>query len=121
MMASPSRAGLAPILTPVTYLQFLAVFLAVPIIALLLLLRREVRSLPWLAIAAICAIALIYTTPWDNLLILNGVWTYPRQRVLNIVFGVVPLEEYSFFVLQTILTSLFSLLLWKRLAQARAV
>jgi lycopene cyclase domain-containing protein len=97
----------------VTYLQFLALFLAVPIIALLLALRRDLRSLPWLAIAGICAIALAYTTPWDNLLILNGVWTYAPERVLNVALGVVPLEEYGFFVLQTILTSLFALLLWK--------
>ena len=121
MMASASGTALAPILTAVTYLQFLAIFLAAPIIVLLLMLRRDLRSLPWLAIAAICLIALIYTAPWDNLLILNGVWTYPPQRVLNVVFGVVPIEEYSFFVLQTILTSLFALLLWKRLPKAPAV
>ncbi|MFI5268294.1 MAG: lycopene cyclase domain-containing protein [Chloroflexota bacterium] len=103
-----------------TYLQFLAVFLAAPIGILLLVLRHDLRSLPWLAIGTICLIALIYTTPWDNLLILNGVWTYPPRRVLNIVFGVAPLEEYSFFVLQTILTSLFALLLLKRPAKAPA-
>jgi lycopene beta-cyclase len=114
MIRSTSGAALALILSPVTYLQFLAVFLAAPILFLLVVMRRQLRSLPWLAIAAICCIALIYTTPWDNLLILNGVWTYPPQRVLNIVLGVVPLEEYSFFVLQTVLTSLFALLLSKR-------
>jgi lycopene beta-cyclase len=104
----------------VTYLQFLAVFLAVPIIALLLALRHDLRTVPWLGIAGVCLLALVYTTPWDNLLILSGVWTYPPARVLNVMFGVAPLEEYSFFVLQTILTSLLALVLWKRLAPADA-
>ena len=103
-----------------TYLQFLAVFLAVPIIALLLALRHDLRTVPWLGIAGVCLLALVYTTPWDNLLILSGVWTYPPARVLNVMFGVAPLEEYSFFVLQTILTSLLALVLWKRLAPADA-
>jgi lycopene beta-cyclase len=120
-MAAASGMAAAPILTAVTYLQFLAVFLAVPIIVLLLALRRNLRSLLWPAIGAICLLALIYTAPWDNQLILNGVWTYPPGRVLNIVLGVVPLEEYSFFVLQTLLTSLLALLLWKRLAKAAAI
>ena len=101
-----------------TYLQFLGIFLAVPIVLLLLMLRRDIPRLPWAAIAGICMIALAYTTPWDNLLILNGVWTYPPARVLNVVLGVVPLEEYCFFVLQTILTSLFALLLWTRAGKA---
>jgi lycopene beta-cyclase len=103
----------------VTYLQFLGVFLVVPIIALLLAMRRELRSLPWLAIGGIALVALVYTTPWDNLLILYGVWTYPPQRVLNIVLGVVPIEEYSFFILQTVLASLFALLLLKRLGKSQ--
>ena len=120
MIASALGRSLNPILTPVTYLQFLGVFLAVPIIVLLLALRRDLRTLPWLGIAGVCLLALAYTTPWDNLLILSGVWTYPPTRVLNVVFGVVPIEEYSFFVLQTILTSLFALLLWKRLAPVDA-
>ena len=106
-------------LTAVTYLQFLGLFLILPIIALLLVLRRELKVLPWAAIGGIALVALIYTTPWDNLLILNGVWTYPRQRVLNVVFGVVPVEEYTFFVLQTVLTSLFTVLLLKRPRPAR--
>ena len=94
-----------------TYLQFLAVFVAIPILGLLLVLRRHLRALPWPSMAGLCLVALLYTAPWDNQLVINGVWTYSRQRVLGIVLGVVPLEEYAFFVLQTLLTSLLTLAL----------
>lgn len=60
-------------------------------------------------------IALIYTTPWDNYLVASGVWFYDPARVWNIILGWVPLEEYIFFILQTILTGLIvaGLLRWE--------
>lgn len=60
-------------------------------------------------IAFVSAIAVIYTTPWDSYMIYSGVWTYPADRVLMFV-GYVPVEEYVFFVLQTVLTGLWTLL-----------
>lgn len=67
-----------------------------------------------LAVVAHIIIALVYTTPWDNYLIYKGVWGYPPGRVLFAV-GYVPFEEYLFFVLQTMITSLFFYLLARRL------
>src|SRR5256885_426479 len=93
----------------VTYLQFLGVFVIPPILALLLVLRKRRHSLPWVAVGLLCLVALTYTTPWDNLILLNGVWSYPPQRVTGVKLGLVPIEEYGFFVLQTVLTSLFTL------------
>ena len=54
----------------------------------------------------LAALALLYTTPWDNYLVYKGIWTYPSDRVA-ISIGYVPLEEYSFFVLQTMITVLW--------------
>lgn len=62
------------------------------------------------ALAVLCAIAFIYTTPWDNYLVANQVWGYSEGRVLFTI-GYVPFEEYLFFILQTILTGLFFLYL----------
>jgi putative membrane protein len=56
-------------------------------------------------IALICVIAVLYTTPWDNYLVYKSVWGYGPDRVLATI-GYVPVEEYAFFVLQTILTGL---------------
>ena len=51
-------------------------------------------------------IALVYTTPWDNYLVYREVWGYPPGRVLFTV-GWVPIEEYFFFVVQTLIAGLF--------------
>jgi lycopene cyclase domain-containing protein len=59
------------------------------------------------------AIALIYTTPWDNYLVANKVWWYEPSLVTGIVFGWVPIEEYTFFIVQTLMAGLW-LWLWMR-------
>ena len=51
-------------------------------------------------------IAFVYTTPWDNYLVYREVWGYPPGRVLATI-GYVPVEEYAFFVIQTLATGLF--------------
>lgn len=104
-----------------TYFGFLGIFLAIPIIALLAYLaaRRRGAGLPdrltamppLVAIAITATVAVVYTTPWDNYLVATGVWGYHRSLVSGVILGYVPLEEYLFFVLQTVLTSLGLILL----------
>lgn len=109
-----------------TYFGFLAQFLVVPILLLAALTWYEVRrglSLPgaltgwpaWRVVAGHILVALIYTTPWDNYLVATGVWFYDPRLVTGLVLGWVPIEEYTFFVLQPLLTSLWLLWLARRL------
>jgi len=60
-------------------------------------------------------VAVLYTTPWDNYLVATGVWTYNPALVTGITLGWVPIEEYTFFVVQTILAGLWMLFLMRRL------
>lgn len=99
-----------------TYPFFLLVYLVAPILVLGVWLRREWTKPWWLRAAAITIlVALVYTTPWDNFLVAAQVWYYDPKRVWNIILGWVPLEEYMFFVLQTIFTGLIvaGLLKWE--------
>lgn len=80
--------------------------------------RRNVsdayRTWPvWTILFAHVAIALLYTTPWDNYLVANKVWWYDPSLVTGIVFGWVPIEEYTFFVVQTLMGGQW-LWLWMR-------
>ena len=109
-----------------TYFGFLARFLGVPLVILAVLTYldwRRGRQLPprlhnyapaWV-IAAHVVVAVVYTTPWDNYLVATRVWWYDPALVTGIVFGWVPLEEYTFFVLQTIMTGMWLLWLAKRI------
>lgn len=109
-----------------TYFGFLLRFLVVPIILLgiiHLVLHRRGRPLPQtlrsippaVALVGHILIALIYTTPWDNYLVATGVWYYNPDLVTGIVIGWVPIEEYTFFILQPILTGLWLFLMAKTL------
>lgn len=111
-----------------TYLQFHLVF-TLPLLGVLGLLSLRVvrRGEPLagalsrsnrVALGALLThvlIALVYTTPWDNYLVFRQVWGYPEGRVL-FTLGYVPVEEYLFFVVQTLLAGLvlFMLLRWRR-------
>lgn len=105
-----------------TYFGFLAIFLGIPLSILSIVTLYDYRRgkcLPvalnswkaWLVILAICVVAFLYTTPWDNYLVATGVWWYDEDLVANVILGYVPIEEYTFFVLQPIMTGLFFLLL----------
>ena len=61
----------------------------------------------WIAIGIHILLALIYTTPWDNYLVATGVWYYNPQLVTGIVLGYVPIEEYTFFILETLFAGLW--------------
>ena len=89
-----------------TYFHFHLLFLLPPICIIWWLGRRHAFFTSPSAIGSlltISAIAFIYTTPWDNFLVQNGVWGYGEDRVWGTI-GYVPIEEYLFFILQPVLT-----------------
>ena len=88
-----------------TYGHFLLVFLVAPILVLAVVLRARYSRRYVAATAAMIVVAVVYTTPWDNAIVAMGVWTYDPARVWGVLLGVVPLEEYLFFVLQSVLTA----------------
>jgi lycopene cyclase domain-containing protein len=78
------------------------------------------RKAAWLAIAVQVSLALVYTTPWDNYLVATRVWYYNPALVTGITLGYVPLEEYTFFVLEPLLVGLWWWLLARRLSAPAA-
>lgn len=103
-----------------TYFQILAVFIFPPILVFAILLRKKVSAFDWRLLGILVVVAVIYTTPWDNYLVATGVWYYNPKLVTGITLGWVPIEEYTFFVLQTILTGMW--LLWlSRRVQIQAI
>lgn len=111
-----------------SYFGFLLRFLMIPIGMLLGLVwwdkRRgkatavSLQSWPvWSAISLHVIIALIYTTPWDNYLVATRVWWYDPALVTGITLGWVPIEEYTFFILQPILAGLWLWFLTRHVAE----
>lgn len=106
-----------------TYLEFLLIFLVPPLLLLSAWAwNTHQRQLPlggryqpnnrrtlWFLLV-MPVLAFLYTTPWDNYLVYSGVWWYPEERVIGKILYV-PIEEYLFFVLQSLLGGLLFLVL----------
>lgn len=106
---SPSHDVLTRMAITLTYLQFHLVF-TLPVLALLWYLApgydplRRRRATAGLVI--LVAIAFAYTTPWGSYMIERGVWWYGEDAVLARALSI-PLGEYLFFVVQTLLVGLY--------------
>ncbi len=107
-----------------TYFEFLIKYLIVPILLLLMASRwLTINSFPqyfWRAVWIHVLLALVYTTPWDNYLVATGVWYYNPALVTGITIGYVPIEEYTFFILETIFAGLWWRLAFVRFSDASA-
>lgn len=114
-----------------TYFSFLAIFLVIPLLVVLgfywwderrgLSLPRVLRTWPaWGAILLHVVIAVLYTTPWDNYLVATGVWYYHPERVTGLTLGWVPIEEYTFFILQSLLAGFWLVFLARRIHLSEA-
>lgn len=88
-----------------TYLSFIIIFLLIPLVSLILCLKflLEQYKLPTTSILILSLIALLYTIPWDNYLIVEGIWFYDNNRISNLILSI-PIEECGFMILQTSLS-----------------
>ena len=112
-----------------TYFQVLATFILPPLLILMIVVPQDIWRrlfkrqgqvdwLPYIGVLLHVVIAVIYTTPWDNYLVATNVWWYDPQLVTGIRLGYVPIEEYTFFVLQTLLTGFWTLFLMRYVFKA---
>lgn len=111
-----------------TYFGFLLRFLVIPILVFLLITWWDNKNnrpafgfkngkAVWVGIFVHVVLAVVYTTPWDNYLVATGVWYYNPDLVTGIKIGYVPIEEYTFFVVETILAGLWWWFLARRIAE----
>ncbi|HEY3289583.1 MAG TPA: lycopene cyclase domain-containing protein [Anaerolineae bacterium] len=99
------------------YSRFLLVFIVpfVVIGAVLTLPRLTRRELVGLLILPV--VAVVWTTPWDNYLVAHRVWRYDPAKVWNVILGFVPLEEYFFFILQSLSAAFPTILLLRLMSR----
>lgn len=112
-----------------TYFGVLILTLLPPLLVLIASVPRDLWSylrkrerpgmdilLPYAAVLLHVVLAVVYTTPWDNYLVATGVWYYNPTLVTGLTLGYVPIEEYAFFVLQSLLTGLWTVAIMRRLS-----
>ena len=91
-----------------TYGWFLALFVVLPMIVLVIAWWDTVKRLPWTAFLLLLLVVFLATTPWDSAAVKHGLWRFPEGKTWGIRLGWLPLEEYLFFGLQTLLTGLWA-------------
>lgn len=109
-----------------TYFQYHLVFNLPALLLLLWLNRGRMGATKWKWTGVVGLIAFLFTTPWDNWAVHQGMWGFNWDEVVPIsipVQGVVyrlPLEEYAFFLIETInVCLLVNLFLPKPVAPSR--
>lgn len=87
-----------------TYSDFLLLFLALPLLILVIILRKRLLDRRYLFIVGILTVvALVYMAPWDHFAATWGLWSWDNNRTLGFRWWAIPPEEYLFCVLEALL------------------
>ena len=96
-----------------TYFSFLLRFVVLPLVAMLVLCRKHLQKVSvWLVFGGLLLIVYPLTSWWDNEAVARGFWSFDPQKISGIELIHLPIEEYLFFGLQTLLTGIW---VWTRL------
>ncbi|KAJ1020646.1 hypothetical protein NDA16_004039 [Ustilago loliicola] len=79
-------------------------------LVLYLIARPFLTKLDRAKLTLLPVIAFVWTTPWDNLIVYNRAWFYHRHCIWFTI-GYVPIEEYFFFIIQSLISTLWCTLL----------
>ena len=102
--------------TSVSYATFHLYFNLPPFLLLLFLCRKRIKLAHLICISLVALIALIAASPWDNWAVHKGFWSFDWSRTTPIsisAFGIdfkLPLEEYAFFIIESVLVGLLCVL-----------
>jgi lycopene cyclase domain-containing protein len=105
-----------------TYAEFLGLFLLLPIALLALLLRRQLlRRRYWLTTALLSLPVLLAMAPWDHTAVAWGLWNWSPHQTWGLRLWLIPLEEYLFSLLETVLATMLLYALLLRYRHGRAL
>lgn len=96
-----------------TYSLFLLLFLCIPTVGMLIVLRGRMDRHHGIALVLVNLLAFVYTTPWDNFAAYKKLWTFAPVFVWGrpFWFGYLPLEEYLFYFAEAIFVCVTMLVL----------
>ncbi|PTL81713.1 lycopene cyclase domain-containing protein [Vitiosangium sp. GDMCC 1.1324] len=103
-----------------TYARFLGLFVVLPILFLVVRYRRTLTLRGLAPMGLLLGVVYAATSPWDNLAVKWGLWGFDPERIWGLKLGYLPLEEYLFFGLQTLLVGLWARERLRRVLEAPA-
>jgi len=103
-----------------TYARFLGLFVVLPLLFLVWRYRRTFTAWSLAPMGLLLVVVYAATSPWDNLAVKWGLWGFDPERIWGIKLWYLPLEEYLFFGLQTVLVGLWAGARLRRVLEAPA-
>lgn len=90
-----------------TYME-VHLYYTLPVLAILFFLLRPFHSSQdQLKYVFLSAVAFMTASPWDNYIVYHRAWWYCPNCVTAVI-GYVPLEEYMFFIVMSLMTVAFT-------------
>jgi len=104
-----------------TYAKFHLIF-NVPLLLLLAFWPGQALAHPpfFIPCLVLLTVVMIFTTPWDNFAVAKGIWGFPRER-FSFRIGWLPVEEYAFFIIQSLHVMLLQVLLLRAFPPAASL
>lgn len=99
-----------------TYAGFLSLFLVIPILILSLLLRRHLlNKYYWSTTMLLFLPVLVCMAPWDHTAASWGIWNWTPRQTWGIRLWLLPLEDYLFALLETLLITMliYGMSIWR--------
>ena len=95
------------------YIIWLSCFVALPFVALWLFFGHTLcRHTKTIALAPLGA--LVFSVPWDIISVREHIWDFRTPFLMGVWLFGLPVEEYLFIILVTLLFATICALLWKR-------
>ena len=96
-----------------SYLLWLFIFVISPLILLWIWKFPLLQNYTYLLPPAIVG-AILFTLPWDFISIRERIWYFTTPQIVGIWFLGLPLEEWLFITLVTLLFVTVTVLLWEK-------
>ena len=95
-----------------TYME-VHLYFTLPLLAALMLVHKPFTStLTNFKLLFLCVVATTTASIWDNYIVYHNAWWYCPTCVIAVI-GYVPLEEYMFFIIMTVITVHFTSLVMR--------
>lgn len=95
-----------------TYME-VHLYYTLPLLAALMMIHRPFSSaLTNFKLVFLCVVAFSTASIWDNYIVYHNAWWYCPTCVTAVI-GYVPLEEYMFFIIMTVMTVHFTSLVMR--------
>lgn len=108
-----------------TYWGYHLLFTLPLLVALWWFARSSLTRGAWLSMATVLLIVMVFTTPWDNYAVYLGIWGFGENVSLgypfafvaeeSAVLGHIPFEEYSYFIIESVLACFLTLIIIRRI------